>query len=121
VSDNGIGIPNDKFDQIFHSFSQIERKYGGTGLGLSISKNFVEAWNGQIWVESELGKGSTFFFTLPTEIVKEPLVPSSLSGARASLRTSNNTVPLGACLPFTATAAEASTPSKDLFRPFVVV
>ena len=67
VSDSGIGIPPDKIDTIFESFKQVDgtttRKYGGTGLGLAISKQIVEIMDGRIWVESELGKGSTFHFT----------------------------------------------------------
>jgi len=68
VSDTGIGIPKDKFDTIFSSFEQadssIEREYGGTGIGLSITKKLVELHAGKIWLESEIGKGSTFIFTL---------------------------------------------------------
>lgn len=69
VSDTGIGIPSDKFETIFQSFEQVDasisREYGGTGLGLSITKNLIELHGGKIWLESELGKGSKFFFTLP--------------------------------------------------------
>jgi PAS domain S-box-containing protein len=68
VRDTGIGIPKDKFDAIFQSFSQVDttitRHYGGTGLGLTISNRFVELMNGRIWVESELNQGSTFFIEL---------------------------------------------------------
>ncbi|MCS6791696.1 MAG: CHASE2 domain-containing protein [Oscillatoriaceae bacterium SKW80] len=69
VSDTGIGIPPEQFDRIFESFQQgdgsTDRKYGGTGLGLSITKKLVELHGGKIWVESEVGKGSHFSFTLP--------------------------------------------------------
>ncbi|GAB6992377.1 hybrid sensor histidine kinase/response regulator [Paenibacillus pini] len=69
ISDTGIGIANDRMDDIFKSFDQggysAEREYSGTGLGLSISKKLVELSGGQIWAESVLGQGSTFYFTLP--------------------------------------------------------
>jgi len=69
VKDNGIGIPAEHREQIFERFRQVEdsstRKYGGNGLGLAISKSLIEMLGGTIGVESELGKGSTFFFTLP--------------------------------------------------------
>ncbi len=69
VSDTGIGIAPEKLESIFESFSQADtsttREYGGTGLGLTISKRLVELFGGKIWIESELGKGSNFHFTLP--------------------------------------------------------
>ena len=67
--DTGIGIPKDYHDTIFERFRQVEtahtRKYGGNGLGLPISRALVELLGGTIWMESEQGKGSTFFFTIP--------------------------------------------------------
>jgi len=71
VSDTGIGIPEDQLDNVFAEFRQVDatisREYGGTGLGLSITKKFVEMHGGRIWVESTLGKGSTFWFTVPVQ------------------------------------------------------
>jgi len=66
IKDTGMGIPKDKLQMIFDEFYQVEGgKYGGTGLGLAIAKRLVEEHGGRIWVESQLGKGSTFSFILP--------------------------------------------------------
>jgi signal transduction histidine kinase len=69
VADTGIGIPPEKIGSLFTEFRQtdatIASEYGGTGLGLSISRKFVEMHGGRIWVESEVGKGSTFIFEIP--------------------------------------------------------
>ncbi|MGH8508591.1 MAG: CHASE domain-containing protein [Gammaproteobacteria bacterium] len=69
VKDQGRGIPADKLDRIFERFQQVDasdsRQMGGTGLGLAICESIVQQHGGRIWAESELGSGSTFFFTLP--------------------------------------------------------
>lgn len=72
VKDTGIGIPKDKQGLIFDNFFQVEselnRTYEGVGLGLSVSKGYVNQLGGEMWVESEEGIGSTFYFTLPTKL-----------------------------------------------------
>jgi len=72
VSDTGIGIPKDQIENVFGEFRQVDatitREFGGTGLGLSITKKFVEMHGGRLWVESEIGKGSTFFFEIPLRV-----------------------------------------------------
>lgn len=69
VKDTGIGIAPDNYSAVFERFRQLDsaktRKYGGNGLGLSISKNLGEMLGGKVWLESEVGKGSTFYFTIP--------------------------------------------------------
>jgi signal transduction histidine kinase len=72
IRDTGMGIPEDKLQMIFDEFYQVEGgKHGGTGLGLAIVKRLVEEHGGNIWVESQLGKGSTFYFTLPLSVENE--------------------------------------------------
>ena len=72
VKDNGIGIPKDKQDKLFREFYQIDtsatRKHGGSGLGLAICKGIVNALGGEIWVESEVHKGATFYFIIPKDL-----------------------------------------------------
>ncbi|MEO1403603.1 MAG: PAS domain S-box protein [Cyanobacteria bacterium J06635_1] len=75
VADQGRGIPADKLDQIFERFRQVDasdsRQKGGTGLGLAICRSIVQQHGGQIWVDSELGQGSCFYFTIPQGNVGE--------------------------------------------------
>jgi two-component system sensor histidine kinase/response regulator len=78
VKDSGIGIPKERIARLFKSFSQVDasttRKFGGTGLGLAISQRIVEMMGGQIGVDSEEGKGSTFWIKLPLEKRSSPAI-----------------------------------------------
>ncbi|MEJ5362382.1 MAG: response regulator [Spirochaetota bacterium] len=65
VKDTGIGIAKDNLDKIFDEYSQLSQKPGGTGLGLSISKNLAKILGGELWAESEVGKGSVFYLRIP--------------------------------------------------------
>ncbi len=88
IADTGIGIPQDKFEHIFTAFEQadgsISRKYGGTGLGLSVTKQLVELHDGIVRLESTVGSGSIFTFTLPILEGKAPVIekPSTISKIR---------------------------------------
>ncbi|MFF6984301.1 response regulator [Streptomyces sp. NPDC008343] len=88
VSDTGIGIPADRMDRLFREFSQIDastrRRYEGTGLGLAISKRLAELMGGTMWVESQVGSGSTFSFTISAEPTTS-LPPRYTAAANASL------------------------------------
>jgi signal transduction histidine kinase/DNA-binding response OmpR family regulator/HPt (histidine-containing phosphotransfer) domain-containing protein/PAS domain-containing protein len=76
VRDSGIGIPPERMDRLFQSFSQVDasttRRYGGTGLGLAISKRLSEMMGGTMWAESTLGQGSTFHFTIRAKAAPAP-------------------------------------------------
>ncbi len=81
ITDTGIGIAKDNLENIFKSFEQgdgsTEREYGGTGLGLSVSKQLIELHNGKLRVQSQVGKGSTFTFTLPISDAKRTGIATS--------------------------------------------
>ena len=76
VADTGPGIPEAERRRIFEQFHQVDssstRKKGGTGLGLAIARRIIELHGGQIWVESEVGQGSRFCFTLPVRVEEVP-------------------------------------------------
>ncbi len=92
VADTGIGIPQDKQERIFDAFEQgdasTERTHGGTGLGLSVAKQLIELHGGRIWLESVVGQGSVFRFTLPCSSAseqerKEPVVSKKTNTTKA--------------------------------------
>jgi signal transduction histidine kinase/CheY-like chemotaxis protein len=104
VKDTGMGIPADKLDGLFQAFTQVDastsRKFGGTGLGLTISKQLAEMMGGQIGVESEEGKGATFWFTASlekqppvqeTEAIAQESAAASLKGVRIIVVDDNKT------------------------------
>ncbi|HEV2991516.1 MAG TPA: response regulator, partial [Candidatus Angelobacter sp.] len=103
VADTGIGIPIEKQGAIFEAFSQadssVSRRFGGTGLGLAICARIVNLFGGRLWVESEVGKGSTFYFTAAftmgrSEIQRHPAKPEFLR-ARKVLVVDDNRTALG--------------------------
>jgi chemotaxis family two-component system sensor kinase Cph1 len=67
IKDNGIGIAPEHYDRIFIIFKQLhsKKKYSGTGIGLALCKKIIETHGGQIWVDSKVGEGTSFYFTLP--------------------------------------------------------
>jgi signal transduction histidine kinase len=81
VTDDGIGIPARDLPRVFERFFQVEthltRRHGGMGLGLSVAKAMIELHGGRIWVESEVGKGSTFTFLLPVHKAAPAVSPAN--------------------------------------------
>jgi len=96
VEDTGIGVSEEQKDRIFEAFSQadisVTRKYGGTGLGLAISGKYIELMGGKIQIESELNKGTKFFFELEFDVLepKESLTPNSFDQLKLALLDSEN-------------------------------
>jgi GAF domain-containing protein/CheY-like chemotaxis protein/tetratricopeptide (TPR) repeat protein len=90
VRDTGIGIPPDRVDRLFQSFSQVDatvaRKYGGTGLGLAISKRLCELMGGTMWLESQVGKGSSFHFSILARTAPDFVTSRRIQGEQSQLR-----------------------------------
>ncbi len=96
VSDTGIGIPSDQFEEVFVSFKQLDggttRQHGGTGLGLTICRNLAKVMEGDVTIESTVGRGSTFTLVLPLTRVADPVEIDGVQGALA-----NEARPLAEC------------------------
>ncbi|MHB8203376.1 MAG: response regulator [Desulfomonilaceae bacterium] len=89
VRDTGVGIPSDKLETIFQAFEQVDssstRQFGGTGLGLAVSSQLCQMMGGDIWVESELEKGSVFYFTVKMDLGYEETGKTALTGSLNAL------------------------------------
>ena len=138
VKDTGIGIPPERMDRLFQSFSQVDssttRKFGGTGLGLVISKKLAELMGGQMWLESEPGIGSTFHFTVMGTAVndqREQYLQAEqpiLTGKRVLILDDNATnrlilsrqVAAWGMMPFEAASAPAALDLLQASEPFDV-
>ncbi|MEP0873718.1 ATP-binding protein [Trichocoleus desertorum AS-A10] len=116
VRDTGIGIPQNQLHRLFQSFSQVDasttRKYGGTGLGLVISQRLCELMGGKIWVESQVGQGSTFYFTIVAPVAGATVTKStSLSSSPISSPFDSQ---LAECLPLRILLAEDNVTNQKV-------
>jgi CheY-like chemotaxis protein len=115
VRDTGIGIPPDRFNRLFQPFSQVDtstaRRYGGTGLGLVISKRLSELMGGTMWVESAVGRGSTFHVTMTVEAAPAAVARADLRGEQPRLDPE-----MAARLPLRILLAEDNTVNQKLVR-----
>ena len=113
VSDTGIGIPPSVQEHVFQPFAQADpsmtRRFGGTGLGLSICKNLVDMMGGRIWVESEPGKGSTFYFTVRLPLAEE--LPADFEAP--------GPVPAAACAPLRILLVEDNAANQKVAAHFL--
>ncbi|MBN2612930.1 MAG: response regulator [Bacteroidales bacterium] len=96
VKDTGIGIPDDKQEVVFERFRQADdsntREFGGTGLGLPIAKGIVEQMGGKIWIESEIGKGTSIFFTIPYKKAENDHIIEEVKPIKETINFSGKTI-----------------------------
>ncbi len=119
VKDTGIGIPKEKQEMVFEAFAQadqsIARQYGGTGLGLTISKRLIEVMGGNIWVESQPGKGSEFNFTVKLKVGSPDLARDASQEVREAILKRMESLN---CKGVRILLAEDSQPSQELMQEY---